>query len=358
MSDERTEKATPKRAGKARSEGQVSKSQDLNMAFTLAISFITLFTFMNFISTNLREVMVVVLSDLNPHLVSGENFMGYTGKYVWTTINILLPVMLCIMISGIAINILQVGLIFTTKPITPDFSKLGPEKILKGFQKFFQVKSFVELLKSIIKGSIVGGIGYSVIKRREVELVGLLGSDIMAAISVITSVTFEMIFQICIILFILGIADKKYQDYEHEKSLKMTKEEVKDERKNADGNPEIKAKIKGMQMQFAMQRMMSTVPTADVIVVNPTHYAVALRYDTSKAPAPQVIAKGVDFTAFRIRELAENNNIPIVENKPLARTLYKIVPLEGLVPADLYVAVAEVLAFVYKTNKSNKGRTR
>ena len=354
MSDDRTEKATPKRRSQSRQEGQISKSQDLNMAVTLAVSFWVIAIFMGFISDKLRDIAVSTLSNLSPHRVSKENIVGFLTNYTWSGIKILLPVMLFMMLAGVAINYIQVGALFTTKPITPNFSKLGPEKILKGFQRFFQLKSFVELIKSIIKASIVAGIGYSVIHKRMNDLVGLLGSDIMTSISVIGSILFEMCFQICIILFILGLIDKKYQDYEYEKSIKMTKQEVKDERKNQEGDPMIKAKIKGIQMRFAMQRMMSSVPTADVIVTNPTHYAIALRYDTSKAPAPQVVAKGVDFVAFKIREIAENNKIPIVENRPLARTLYKIVPLDGMVPAELYVAVAEVLAYVYKTNQ-NKG---
>ena len=357
MTDERTEKATPKRRQDSKNEGQVSKSQDLNMAVTLTISFWVLSIFAPFVSEKLRDITVNTLSNLNPHLVTKENFVGFFSNYVWSTINILLPIMLFIMLAGVAINFIQVGPIFTTKTITPDFSKLGPEKLIKGFQKFFQLKSFVELAKSIIKGSIVGAIGYSVIKKREVELVSLLGSDIITSIHVIGSVLFEIFFQICLVLFVLGIIDKKYQDYEYEKSIKMTKQETKDERKNQEGDPMIKSKIRGIQMRFAMQRMMGSVPSADVIITNPTHYAIALRYDTTKAPAPQVVAKGVDFVAFKIREIAENNKIPIVENKPLARTLYKIVPLDGMVPAELYVAVAEVLAYVYKTNRS-KGNIR
>ena len=172
----------------------------------------------------------------------------------------------------------------------------------------------------------------------------------------ISGIVFEMGLQICIVLIILGIFDKKYQEIEFEKSIKMTKEEVKDEHKNAEGDPKVKAKIKSVQMQFAMQRMMGAIPTADVIITNPTHYAIALRYDSKIAPAPQVVAKGVDFVAFKIKEVAKNNNIPIVENKPLARTLYKIVPLDGLIPAELYVAVAEILAYVFKLN--NKGHVR
>ena len=192
---------------------------------------------------------------------------------------------------------------------------------------------------------------YFVINARKGEIFNLIGVDLPQSLSTIASIIFDMLIRICIILFFIGIADKKYQQYEFEKSLKMTKEEVKDEAKNSEGDPKIKAKIRAIQMQFAMQRMMSSVPKADVIITNPTHYSVALKYDSKAASAPQVIAKGVDFIAFKIREIAKHNDVPIVENPPLARTLYKIVPLDGLIPAELYVAVAEILAMVYKANK-------
>jgi flagellar biosynthetic protein FlhB len=354
MTDERTEQATPRRRSKARQEGQVSKSQDLSMAATLTASFVTIYVFAPMVGEKLRAVAVTTFSNLNPHQVDNQNFIGFLSKYIWIMIDILLPIMICMMIAGIAINYYQVGPLFSTKSVTPNLSKLSPETIIKGFKKFFQLKSFIELGKSLIKGGIVAGVGYSVYHKREHELIGLLGADIMMSLSVIGSILFEMMMQICIILFILGIADRKYQNYEYEKSIKMTKQEVKDERKNAEGDPKIKSKIRGIQMQFAMQRMMGSVPTADVVVTNPTHYAIALRYDTSKAPAPQVIAKGVDYVAFKIREIAEHNKIPIIQDPPLARTLYKIVPLDGLIPAELYVAVAEVLAMVYKSGKKRK----
>jgi len=154
-------------------------------------------------------------------------------------------------------------------------------------------------------------------------------------------------------MLVIGFIDKKYQDYEYEKSIKMTKQEIKDEMKDTEGDPKIKAKIRRIQMKIARQRMMSKVATADVVVTNPTHYAVALQYDRSKSPAPKVVAKGVDFVAFKIKEIAQNNKIPIIENPPLARALYKLVPIDGIIPSDMFVAVAEVLAYVY--NKDKKG---
>ena len=155
----------------------------------------------------------------------------------------------------------------------------------------------------------------------------------------------------CIAMIILGIFDKKYQAYEYNKSLKMTKQDLKDEMKDTEGDPKIKSKVRAIQMQMAQQRMMAEIPNADVVVTNPTHFAVAIKYDKINSPAPIVVAKGVDFIAFKIREVAMNNNVPIVENRPLARALYKLVPVDGIIPSDMFVAVAEVLAYVYNQKK-------
>jgi len=354
MSDERTEQATPKRRSKAKSEGQVSKSQDLNSAVTLLLGLSVLFAYLPYIFERFKTVTITLLSDLNPDVIQKSTIWGFLGTYMAEIFRILIPIMTVMVIAGVAVNIIQIGPMFSIKSIQPKFSKLSPMQMLSGFKKFFQLKSIVELLKSLIKLLIIGGIGYSVIDKHKLEIISLLGAQPEIGMMVMGKITVELIVKICIVLLILGIIDKKYQDYEYEKSIKMTKQEIKDERKNADGDPKIKAHIKQTQMKFAMQRMMTAVPTADVVVANPTHFAIALRYDTSKAPAPQVIAKGVDYVAFKIREVAEANGVPVVENPPLARTLYKIVPLDGMVPAELYVAVAEVLAFVFRTNKGKK----
>lgn len=354
MADERTEKATPKRISKARSEGKVSKSQDLNSAITLSIGIGIIIALGSYIFSKFQTTILTSFKNLNPNLINRENLFGYLSPYISTTLEILVPIMAVMFISGIIVNYAQIGPLFSTKALKPDISKLSPGKIIKGFGKFFNLKSFVELGKSLIKTAIITGVGYSVIKSYEAEIFSLVGGDIIYGLTLISKIFIELTIKICIVLFILGIIDKKYQDYEFDKSMKMTKQEVKDEFKNAHGDPKIKAKLKSAQMKFAMQRMMGAIPSADVVVTNPTHYAVALRYDTSKAPSPQVVAKGVDYVAFKIREVAQANNVPLLENPPLARTLYKIVPLDGLIPADLYVAVAEVLAFVYKTNKGKR----
>ncbi len=354
MADEKTEKATPKRREKAREEGKVSKSQDLNSSITLLFGLLILFVYFPFIFSRFKYIAASLFKSLNPELITRENILGFLMIYLNEIIIILIPIMAIMVIAGIVVNFAQIGPLLSIKAIKPDITKLGPMKIMEGFKKFFNLKSMVELAKSLAKMVIVGGVGIYIIDKHKLEVISLLGAHPQVGLDVMGKILLELIITICIILLILGIIDKIYQDYEYEKSIKMSKQEIKDERKNAMGDPKIKGHIRRQQMKFASQRMMSAVPSADVVVANPTHYSVAIRYDSSKAPAPQVVAKGVDYVAFKIREIAEANNIPVVENPPLARSLYKIVPLDGMIPAELYVAVAEVLAFVYRTNKGKK----
>jgi len=353
MADERTEEATPRRKSQARNRGQLPKSADFDSAVMLIVGLYLLFLFSPSIMQQLKQITVSTLSNLDPSLITRENFFGFLAPYISVMYSILMPILLILLISGIALNYFQIGFLFTLEPLKPDFNKLNPANMIKGLKKIFlfDVKTLVELLKSLVKMSVVAFVAYAVIMEHKDELLNLLGAEMSQSLTIIGNIIFQLFTKICMILLLIGIIDKIYQKYEFDKSLKMTKEEVKDERKNAEGNPQVKAKIKAIQYQFALQRMMSSIPKADVVVTNPTHYAVAIRYDTKVAPAPQVVAKGVDYIAFKIKEVAQNNNIPIIENKPLARTLYKVVPLDGLIPAELYVAVAEVLAFVYKARR-------
>lgn len=356
MGAERTEKATPKRQEKARSEGQISKSQDLNSALILTANIAILFCFAPMISHELMTVLRYTFLHLDPRELD-SSVIALLIPYAQPVAFTLFPVLISSMIATIVIMRLLTGSLFTLTPLKPKWDKLSPASIMKGLKSKFspvEPKQLVELAKSFLKLAIIGNVGYSVIESRLPELLGLLGVPLQASFSTIISVLFQMIVNICIAMIVIGFLDKKYQDYEYDKSLKMTKEDVKDERKNMEGDPAIKSKIKSAQMEFMRQKMMYNVKTADVVVTNPTHYAVAIRYDTSIAPAPQVVAKGVDFMAFKIREIAEANNVPIKENKPLARTLYKVVPLEGIVPPELYVAVAELLAFVYNQDKRRR----
>lgn len=353
MASEKTEEATPRRREKARSEGQIAKSQDLNSALVLASNFVILFSLSPMIAEQLTNILKYALSNLHPDKIDSSILyilVPYAHAIGWA----LFPFFGFSILSTIFILRMLTGSLFTLSAITPKLDKFSPASMLKALKSKlnpFEVKQIIELAKSALKLSIVGGVGYSVFIARLPELMGLLGVPLQTAFATVISVLRQMVIDMCLAMIVIGFADKKYQDYEYNKSLKMSKQEVEDERKSADGDPKIKQKIKSAQMQMMRQKMMQQVKTADVVVTNPTHYAVAIRYDTSIAPAPQVVAKGVDFMAFRIREIAEEFNIPVKENKPLARTLYKVVPLEGIIPPELYVAVAELLAFVYNQDR-------
>lgn len=353
MASERTEEATPKRRDKARSEGQISKSQDLNSALVLSAGIGIMFGMVPYIMEEITIMAKNTFANLHPNQISDSPFTALI-PYGHVLIKTMLPFLLLLFFTTIIILRKLVGPLFSLQAIKPKLDKLTPAGIFKSAKSKlnpFAPKQLMELAKSIAKLLIVGGTGYAVVMSRKEEIFALLGVPLVAAFSTISSILSNMIINMCLAMILIGYIDKKYQDYEYSKSLKMTKQEIDDERKSSEGDPMIKSKVRAAQMQMMRQQMMQAVEQADVVVTNPTHYAVAIKYDTTVAPAPQVIAKGVDFMAFKIREIAEANKIPIQENKPLARTLYKVVPLDGIVPPELYVAVAELLAFVYNKDR-------
>ncbi len=353
MADERTEEATPKRREEERKKGNISKSQDLTSALSMITGVGLLFVLSPIILEKLQNLLYYTFTHLNPDEIQVDDIIALFAPYAKITGDILLPFMLGLMVATAIVIRIQVGALFSLEKIKPKGDKLTPSGIVQGLKKMmnpFEPKNMVEITKSFLKMGIVGYVGFTTVMGRKDEILGLLGVDIPTAFAVLASILTQMVINICIAMLILGFIDKKYQDYEYNKSIKMTKQEIKDEWKNMEGDPIIKSKIKSAQMQFMKQKMMSAVPQADVVVANPTHFSVALKYDKSIAPAPVVVAKGVDYMAFKIREIAKANNVPIVENKPLARSLYKLVKVDQVIPAELYVAVAEILAFVYGKN--------
>lgn len=353
--DNKTEEATPRRREKEREKGNISKSQDLNSAVTISAGCALMLFLATKIISSTRDLLYNTFSHLNPKDIPSDDIVTVLVPFAKSTGGILLPFLITLAALTALTLRLQVGSLFAIQKLKPKLEKLSPSHILKGLKKTlnpFDPKNLMELAKSFAKMFVVAYCGFSAIMSRKDELFGLMGADITTGFSVLGSVLTQMIINICIAMLVIGFIDKKYQDYEYNKSLKMTKQEVKDEWKNAEGDPLIKSKIKAAQMQFVQQKMMSAIPKADVVVVNPTHYAVAIKYDKAEAPAPKVVAKGVDFMAFKIRDVAKHNDVPIVENPPLARALYKLVKLDAIIPAELYVAVAEILAFVYNKNKS------
>ena len=348
--EERTESATPKRREKEREKGNIAKSQDFTSSLMLTLGVGLMYMLSSSMLQKIQNILYQTFTHLDPKEINESNPMGIFIPYAQATGEILVPFLFLLCLGAALILRLQTGALFAKEALKPNFDKLMPGNMVKTLLKkfnFFEPKTMMELVKSLAKLTAVGLVGFNVINKRKGDLFATIGMDVNTSFAIVGSVIMELIVNICIILLIVGIIDKKFQDYQYEKSIKMTKQEVKDEWKNLEGDPKIKSKVRAFQMQIMQQKMMSSVKQADVVVVNPTHYAVAIKYDPQSTPVPQVLAKGVDFLAFKIREIAKNNNIPIVENKPLAQSLYKLVPIGGIIPQELYVAVAEVLRFVY-----------
>ncbi len=352
---EKTESATTRRREKERERGNIAKSRDFSAALVITVSVALLAVLGKFMLEKMMNLLRFTFTNIHPDTVCTDNIMGILAPYLKECAGIVLPFLLTLAISALIIVRLDVGHVFAIQKAKFDFNNISPKRALENAKKLFnpfEPRTMVEFAKSIIKIVVVGACGYATANSRKDELFAILGADPATAMGVICSILIKMLINMCLAMIVLGLLDKKYQDWEYEKSIKMTKQEVKDEYKDIEGDPKVKSKIKSIQIQMSKQRMMANVPKADVVVTNPTHYAVAIKYDKNVAPAPMVIAKGVDYVAFRIRDIAKSNNVPIVENRPIARALYNTVPIDGIIPSDLYVAVAEILAYVY--NKKGK----
>lgn len=353
--EEKTEEATPRRREKEKDKGNIAKSQDFSSSLMLAVGVGAFYTLTSQIFDDLKASMYDTFTQLNPANIPNDDLMSIFSPYAVTTGKILGPFFLVLLIGAVVVKRLEVGAVFAKEALKPKMTNLSPSNAIKMLGKKlnpFAPKTMMELAKSLAKLAVVTAVGMNVILKRKDDLFSLLGVNMDTGLAVMGSVIMEILINVCLVMLLIGFIDKKYQDYEFNKSIKMSKQEVKDEWKNTEGDPVVKGKIRSIQMKFAQQKMMGGVKAADVVVTNPTHYAVALKYDNDKNAVPRVVAKGVDFIAFKIREVAKNNNVPIVENRPLARSLYKLVPIDGIIPPELYVAVAEVLSYVYK----NKGK--
>ena len=345
---EKTEEATARRLSKARSKGQVAKSQDLNTAITLTAALALLSWLGPYTFGNLYGIAGSMFANLPTKPITQAEFISILTNLLSICGLIILPFSLGVMTIAIISNLLQIKPLFTTHPLMPNLEKINP---LSGAKKFFSRRSLVEVAKNLVKTIIIGWAGYAIVSGHLLELMTLNDSDVYTAAGVIWGVMGELGTWTCILFIVMGGADYFYQLYEFKQSMKMTKQEVKEDRKEDEMDANIKGRIKQMGMQFTKRKQLAAVPKADVVIANPTHYAIALQYDPDIAPAPRVIAKGHDDFALQIKEVAKANKVPIVENKPLARSLYAMVEVEKMIPADLFVAVAEVLAFVFSKNK-------
>jgi flagellar biosynthetic protein FlhB len=348
MAQERTEAATPKRRADARRRGQVARSQEVVSTAGLLGGLLILQIGGTGLLGGLGEQMRHSLASLTtaPPTVADLSAGGLALGL--RLLLLLAPPLGGLMLIGVVANLAQVGLLFTAYPLRPDISRLDP---IKGFGRLFSPRAGVELAKTLVKLGLVGWIAYGVFMERAPSLVALTGADPLAAGAATAAAVFELAFKATLGLLLLAVLDYGYQRWQHERSLRMSLQEVRDEYRQSEGDPQLRARIRRTQRQMASRRMMQAVPTSDVVLTNPTHLAVALRYDAARMAAPVVTAKGADLIAERIKSLAREHRVPVVENKPLARALYTACEIDEPVPAALYQAVAEVLAFIYSLRR-------
>ena len=347
---EKTEPATAKKLKEAREDGKVAKSKELTAAFDLIVLFLVLKIFVSFVGNRLINSFVDIYGRI-PDFVR-ENAVDVTEKSVAALMSDVLIQILIVCVPFFAfgfvvtalISVIQVGWKVTGKPLQPKFDKFNP---INGFKRIFSKDSLFELLKSILKIGLIIYVAYTSIKGEANDIFILYDIPLNQAVVLCGNVIINAGFKISLVYLVVGIADFVYQKHRFNEDMKMTKQELKDEYKNTEGNPEIKGRQRQRMREASQRRMMQDVPKADVVITNPTHLAVAIKYDAEVSRAPIVIAKGEDYLAQKIREKAKENHIEIVENKPLARMLYANVDIGAEIPPELYQAVAEILAMVY-----------
>lgn len=342
---EKTEKATPKKRKESREKGQVAKTNELPSAFIFLLIFIAFFIFGSILADRIISLYNKILNEYLLWELTYESIRPLFLEIIYDLIWIMAPIFLLALIGAIAGNLIQVGFLFTGEPLKFNLEKINP---ISGAKRIFSLRALVELLKSLLKITIIGYLVFTILLNERETLFSLYHYDLYDTLAFIGKLVVELGIKSSILLIILAIFDYLYQKYDHEKKIKMSKQDIKDEYKKLEGDPLIKGKIKQKQRQMAMSRMMQSVPEADVIITNPTHFAVAIVYKPEDMTAPKVVAKGIDNIAIKIKEIASKHEITTVENKWLARSLYHQVEIGDSVPSDLYHAVAEVLAYVYK----------
>jgi len=352
---EKTEKATPKKRRDARRKGQVRRSTEVNTTICTVIMFGMLFIIWPWFTEQLASVFYEFWNEDSISQVSKglslDEVSGILARIMLVLFGAIFPILAVAMIAGIAANVLQIGFMFTTETLKVKLSKINP---ISGFKQMFSPRKLVDLVKNLAKVIVVGYVAYSDYVALLDKFPTYIGQNIYLSFIDIMRTAFMMALKMCIAMVFISLADFLYQHWKHEKDLKMTKQEVKDEFKNQEGDPKIKGKIRQKQMQMSAMRMMSRVPEADVVITNPTHYAVALGYEDGISGAPTVLAKGQDYIARKIREVAIEHDIQIVENPPLAQSLFALCEVDDEIPEELYQAVADVLVFVYRA----KGKIR
>ena len=344
---EKTEEPTAKKIDDSRKEGQVAKSKEISTAASLLAVFLCLKLFIGFLGERLTGVFFTYWNDMDEIANSPFNSIAVvqilSDGLLYITITCLPFFIIAFLVAFLSQKV-QFKWMVTSKPLQPKLNKMNP---ISGFKRMFSKQALFELVLSIIKIVIIFAISYSVIKDNISVLLTLYDVEIEASLGILFDIVMDLGLKISLVYFVLALVDFVFQKWKHKQDLKMTKQEVKDEYKNQEGDPKVKSQQRQRMQQASRRRMMQSIPEADVVITNPTHFAVALKYDNTVNQAPIVVAKGADYLAFKIKEIAKENDVEIVEDKPLARMLYNNVDIGREIPAELYQSVAEVLAYVY-----------
>ncbi|NRZ22429.1 flagellar biosynthetic protein FliR/FlhB [Clostridium beijerinckii] len=347
--DDKTEEATPKKKSESRNKGQIARSKDVSVAITMVICTLLISSLWGMLTNGFKEVLIYFL---NFPMVKDFDHATISNLVITTVIKIgsyLLPFALPIMVGGVIASLLQTGFIITAEPLKPSFGKLNP---LNGLKNMISKRSIVDLSKNLVVITIVSIICYKYIAGNYQSILGISNLYLPSLSDEVKNLVVGIFKQICIVLVIIAGIDYFLQVRMHNKEMRMTKQEVKDEYKQSEGDPKIKGKIKQRQRELGMKRMMQSVADATVVITNPTHLAIAIKYEEGKdMEAPKVVAKGADYVAFKIKSIAKENEVPVIENKPLARLMYDRVEVDQDIPQDLYQAVAEILVVVMKLKK-------
>lgn len=349
---EKTEQATPKRREDARRKGQVARSSELSSIAILATGLLALSGLGPYMLDQLGVFMIDALTNGVKVEINSTNLYLHTGSWVLGYARIIVPIVALLVVAALAVNYAQVGLLFTLQPLTPKAERISP---FSGVKRIFSSKGLVELAKSLFKIGAVVYVTYLTISADINNLVSYMDMGVGQIFTLSGDIILTLAFRIILLLLIMAILDYSFQRWDYEKNLRMTRQEVREEVKQQEGDPMVRSRVRNLQREMSQQRMMDDVMTADVVVTNPTHVAVALKYDMENMPAPLVVAKGQRLVAQRIKEVARDAGIPLVENKPLARALFKVVQIGDEIPEDLFKAVAQVLAFVFQLKRGNEG---
>lgn len=343
---DRTEAPTPRRRQEAREDGQIARSSDLTAACTLLAAVVLLQIFGSRIFTAMKLAVTMMLAGSHAHNPTRPEDLMNLSAFTWQVLlRTLVPVTVGLTAIALVVSVAQVGFLITTKPLMPQFNRLSP---WKGLQNLFNMRGGARLIMSLGKVVLIGALAVYITLRDGAAMMHIGQMAVGPGFALTCALMYDLALKLASLLLVLAIFDYAFQRWQHERELKMTKQEIKEEMKRMEGDPLVKQRRVRVARQLAMQRMAQAVPKADVIVTNPTHFAVALQYDSATMRSPKVVAKGADFMAMRIRQLAAVHGVPIIERKPLARALYQGVEVGGEVPPEHYAAVAEILAYVYR----------